>query len=235
MIILISPAKTFKKSDISYGQKPFFLDEANTLINQLKIMSKTDLRKKMKLSDKLTDEVYQYYQNFNQIHQAAIHSYYGHQYKQINIDQLEQKYHDNIKKHLYILSGLYGILNAYDDISFYRLEMMNKSLGNLYAFWKDKMTKYINTHHQHEVIYNLCSDEYGKLVKHLDQVITIHIYQHKNNTLSIHSMEAKRMRGLFVQHIIKNPDIDIKTLNIDGYKFSKVYTDDHQYYFIKEL
>lgn len=234
MIILISPAKTFKKTDISYHKKPFYLNEAITLVERLKHLSKSDLKKQMKLSDKLTDEVYQFYQNFNQIHQAAIHSYHGHQYKHINIDQLEQKYHDNIKKHLYILSGLYGILNAFDDISFYRLEMMNKSLGNLYAFWKDKLTDYFNTYHQHEVIYNLCSDEYGKLVKHLDQVITIHIYQHKNNNLSIHSMEAKRMRGLFVQHIIKNPHMDIKSLNIDGYKFSTDHSDEHQYYFIKE-
>jgi len=235
MILFISPAKTFRKNDISYQQAPFFLKEATYINKQLKALPIETLKKKMKLSDKLATQVYTDYQNFNKHHQAAIHSYYGHQYKHIDIDSLEQHYHDQIKQHVFILSGLYGILNAYDDISFYRLEMQDKTLFNLYQYWKPKIKAYIDTHYKHEVIYNLCSNEYGQLIDYLDQCITIDIYQLKNDKLKIHSMEAKRMRGLFVHHLIQNPNIDIKQLIIDGYHYSKNHSTDKHYVFIKEI
>lgn len=233
MIIFISPAKTFHITQISYNQKPFFYRIAKALNKELKALSILDISSKMKVSTKLAEQIKYDYETFDKANYAAIFSYYGHQYKNLDIDTLYPKYKGNISK-LYILSGLYGILNAFDDISHYRLEMENKTIKNLYTYWKPKVTKYIKTYHHDQTIINLCSDEYGKLIKDLEQTITIDFYQRKNNQLSIHSMEVKKMRGLFTRHLLSNDDVDIKKIVIDGYIFDQSLSDHHHYLFIKE-
>lgn len=234
MIIVISPAKTFKVHPLSRNQEPFFLSDAKLLHLKLSKLSKKMITKKMKVSDRLAESIYDQYQHFGENKNAAIFSYFGHQYKHIDAISLIPLYESSLSN-LYILSGLYGLLNAFDDISPYRLEMQDKSIGNLYHFWKPKLTDYIHDKFNQEVIYNLCSDEYGSLIKHLDQTITIEFYQLKHEKLSIHSMEVKKMRGLFARHMIMNPDQDVKTINIDGYHFDPLKSNNQTYIFIKEV
>ncbi len=234
MMIMISPAKTFKVHPLSRNQEPYFLSDAKLLHAKLSKLSKKMITKKMKVSDRLADSIYDQYQHFGKKENAAIFSYFGHQYRHIDALSLIPHYESSLSN-LYILSGLYGLLNAFDDISPYRLEMQDKTIGNLYDFWKPRLTAYIHDKFKHEVIYNLCSDEYGSLIKDLDQTITIEFYQLKNEKLSIHSMEVKKMRGLFARHMIINPDQDVKTIEIDGYLFDPLKSNIQTYVFIKEV
>ncbi len=234
MMIMISPAKTFKVHPLSRNQEPYFLSDAKLLHAKLSKLSKKMITKKMKVSDRLADSIYDQYQHFGKKENAAVFSYFGHQYRHIDALSLIPHYESSLSN-LYILSGLYGLLNAFDDISPYRLEMQDKTIGNLYDFWKPRLTAYIHDKFNHEVIYNLCSDEYGSLIKDLDQTITIEFYQLKNEKLSIHSMEVKKMRGLFARHMIINPDQDVKTIEIDGYLFDPLKSNIQTYVFIKEV
>ncbi|MFA6801424.1 MAG: YaaA family protein [Acholeplasmataceae bacterium] len=234
MIIMISPAKTFKESAISFDQIPYFINESNELNKKLKVLNQRTIIKKMKVSEKLAQQIYDDYQHFGNHQSAAIFSYDGYQYKNLNIESIYPLYQSNIKNHLYIISGLYGLLNAFDDISKYRLEIKDKTIGNLYDFWKPKILDYIQSKFKDETIINLCSNEYGQIIKDLKQTITIDFYKRKNNQLSIHSMEVKRLRGLYTKSLLINPNQDLTMMNIDNYLYNHNLSDQNHMVFIKE-
>lgn len=235
MIICISPAKTFNIQPYSINQKPYLNKGAHMMIDKLKTLDKETIIKKMKVSKKLAHQIMDDYAHFGQVTNAAIFSYYGHQYRHFDIASLDPSFYPNLKKHLFILSAVYGILNALDDISVYRLEMQDKSIMNLYDYWSPKIPAYIHKFHQGETIINLCSKEYGKIIEPLENTITIDIFQLKQNKLSIHSMEAKRMRGLFARYLVEHPDANLKHINIDGYHFNEEKSNYHHYVYIKEI
>lgn len=224
MIIFISPAKTFRKSNIKSSITPVFLNETQKIVTKLQKLSKNDIKTKMRVSDKVAMQTYDYYQSFNKDSQPAIYSYFGHQYRHIDIDSLDQNDLHYMHNHVYIMSGLYGLLRPLDLISFYRLEMQDKTLIDLYAFWSPKIDNHIKTHHKDEILINLASKEYGQIIDHLDQTYTIEFYQIKKGKKSIHSMEAKKLRGLILHYIIKHKIStlnDIKAITIDNYEFNQ--------------
>ncbi len=235
MIVLISPAKTFNIRPYSKGLTPYYNMEAQELIKSLKKLDKNTIIKKMKVSEKLATQIMEDYKNFGKTKNSAIFSYYGHQFKHFDVDSIATNQYDTIAQSLYILSGLYGILNAFDDISPYRLEMQDKTLFNLYDYWHDKIHKFIDTKHKGETIINLCSHEYGQLVDHLEQTITINFSQKIDNNYKIHSMEVKKLRGLFARHLMLNINDDLKSIAIDGYTFDEKLSDDHHYTYVKEI
>ena len=237
MIIFISPAKTFRQSLKEHQTKPIFLSCALKINKALKSFKKTELMDKMKISQKVADQTFQYIHNFNQNVMPAIDSYYGHQYKHLNIDSFSPEDLNYTKSHLYILSGLYGLLRPFDGISYYRLEMNYKFLFNLYDFWQEKITTYLKNNHPNEVFINLCSNEYGKLLK-FDSVIQIEFYQIKASSLKIHAMEAKKLRGLMASYLLKNQIQSIskiKNIIIDGYAFNEKLSDQKHFIFTKEI
>ncbi len=223
MILLISPAKTFKVSDQKSDQNPLFDKKTKTLLKHLKSLSTKQIEKDMKVSEKVAQKTYAYYQSFNKHLQPAIFTYFGHQYRFIDADSMNKEHIAYLNNHLYILSGLYGLLRPLDQISFYRLEMMDKSFINLYDFWTKTIQTYLIKNHQDDILLNLASAEFGQIIDKLDFVYTIEFYIMKNNEKTIHSMEAKRMRGLFTNYIIKNQInnlTQLKTISIDGYAYN---------------
>ncbi|MCD4827073.1 MAG: YaaA family protein [Acholeplasmataceae bacterium] len=222
MILLISPAKTFKVSDQKSDQNPLFDKKTKTLLKHLKSLSTKQIEKDMKVSEKVAQKTYEYYQSFNKHLQPAIFTYFGHQYRFIDADSMNKEHITYLNSHLYIISGLYGLLRPLDCISFYRLEMMDKSFINLYDFWTESIQTYLIKNHQDDILINLASAEFGQIIDKLDFVYTIEFYIMKNNEKTIHSMEAKRMRGLFTNYIITNQIntlTQLKTISIDGYAY----------------
>ena len=236
MIIFISPAKTFRETHISFGHKPYFHKDALDLIEKLKNLPIVTLEKKMKVSNRLANNILNAYNHFDENHHTAVFSYFGHQYRHFDITSIDSSNYPYIKDHLYILSGLYGVVNAFDDISHYRLEMQDKTIMNLYKFWQPKIHKFIQTKLSGETIINLCSNEYGQLISNLEQTISIDFQQlKKNGTYGIHSMEVKKMRGLFARHLVIYPKSDIKSIVIDNYFFQKDLSNNQKYVFVQTL
>ncbi len=229
MILFISPAKTFRMTPIKPTDKPIFLTEAHYLVQCLQKISLKALKTNMKLSDKIAEQTHLYYQNFNLSTAPAIYSYFGHQFKHIAPDTLDKEIISYMNQHLYILSGLYGLLRPLDGLSSYRLEMQDQTITNLYNFWSDKIINHINMHHKNQLLINLASHEYGQLIEHLDNVYTILFYQIKHKKTSIHSMEAKKLRGLMTRHILTEKIDDLKTLKsvvIEGYTYNDTLSND---------
>ena len=238
MILFISPAKTFRKTTQTSDHQPVMKSESLPLLTKLKRMSVKTLANHMNISLKVAETTHEYYQNFDINSSPAIYTYFGHQYKHINPDALSIEQINFMNDHLYILDGLYGLIRPLDLISYYRLEMQDKTIRNLYKYWTPKITAYLNQNHQDDILINLASNEYGQIIKDLNQTYTIEFYQQKNDKLSIHSMEAKKLRGLMVHHICKhqlNSLDDLYQVEIEGYRYHQKHSKEKTLLFIKEL
>lgn len=238
MKILLSPAKTFAKDHIYANEVPYFEREAKHLHNALKKITPEYLQKQMKLSDDLLTEVLFYIKSFGKEKYQAIYTYKGQAFKSFDVLSLDQTSLTYMRDHLLILSGLYGILKPDDGISLYRLEMKDLTLGNLYTYWKPKMKSYFDSFCKGELIINLASEEYAKVLPLHMNIITIDFFEIKDGKLQKKSMAIKTMRGKFARYLIEHQIecLDhIKKIIIDGYHYHESYSHASTLVFIKEV
>lgn len=224
MLILIGPAKTFSNNKFKTTNKHKFIKETDYLINELKTLSTDDLKKKMKLTDKLAETTYNYYQNINNASYEAINLYYGQVFKQIDYLTLNNEEKTYINEHVKIISALYGILNPLDGINNYRLDFTNNFITNLYKYWED----YFNNYFKDKLLISLLSNEFLKIIPKTN-LININFTTSK-------SMELKTLRGRFLRALAINnvKDIDdIKKISVDGYTYSATLSNSNNLVFTK--
>lgn len=239
MKIIISPAKTFKIRKIK-NKNPSCLYESkkNELVSIIKEKSVEELKKLWKCSDKIAEESYNLYQNFDEAPKGcAILSFDGIQYQYMDVNSFDEKQLEYLEKHLRILSGLYGILRPLDEISKYRLDFEDK-LINLYEFWEDE----IRNHFKGEEIIDLASKEYGQnIYKYLDKTpvkidFKEEVFVEGNIKLKTKATPSKILRGRMVNYMARNNVEDIEQLkkfSCDGYNYSEDYSDINKLVFVK--
>ncbi len=146
-----------------------------------------------------------------------------------------------------MLSGLYGVLRPLDLIQPYRLEMGTKLKTprgkTLYEFWGDEITEKINgelEEQRNKTLVNLASNEYFKAVNPEllpGRLITPVFKDYNNGTYKILSFFAKKARGYMASYIVKNridkPD-DIKSFDVDGYKYNESFSNDDNWVFTRK-
>ena len=235
MKIIISPAKKLNTNIECENAKmhTLFLKESEELIRVLQKMSVNEIKVLMGLSNNLAQLNWQRFQDWdisNSNTYIAIELFNGAVYEGINAKNFNKSDNDFAQNNLRILSGLYGILKPNDLILPYRLEMGTKLKtikgNNLYRFWLDKLYQNIGEELNHEVLINLASNEYSKVLKLNkieSEVITPVFKDYKNGKLKIISFYAKRARGEMVNFIIKNKITSYEELKLfknNGYSFS---------------
>lgn len=228
MIILISPSKTFKHTNMRGTNLPIFHQQSLVLRSQLKSFSSDDFRKGFKISEKMALDVYQYYHEEGQTFSSG-HLYDGILYKKLNIETLKIAK----KQRLFIFSALYGLLTPYDQIYKYRLDFQQTLLKNLYAYWQEPIHTYLKAF-ENEVIINLASSEFSKLLNNDLGVITIH-FQLVGKKIS--NVLLKQMRGMLARHLLENDETldGIKRLEISGFKYDASTSNSFHYFFIKTI
>jgi cytoplasmic iron level regulating protein YaaA (DUF328/UPF0246 family) len=255
MLAVISPAKKLDFETEPHFQEhtqPKFLDKADILVGQARRLSRADLGRTMKLSDKLADLNFQRFQDFStpftlaNAKQAAW-VFNGDTYIGLDATNLGPADLDFAQDHLRILSGLYGLLRPLDLIQPYRLEMGAKfqppQADNLYGFWDGQLTAAINeataTQNDRSVI-NLASVEYFKAVHEDDligPVITPVFKEVKSGVAKVLGMFAKKARGAMAHFIIKNrlddPD-QLKSFDADGYAHRPDLSEGNTWVFTRE-
>lgn len=215
MVVLLSPSKTFSNSKLKGSSKPYFINKTKVLLNKLKELNKDEIKDIFKVSDKLAEVVFNYYNNETLV--SAISLYQGEVFKALNYENLTFK--DN---KLYILSALYGVLRPFDSISKYRLDFNIKAFGNLYNYWSEDVSNYFKNNYQEDFIVDLSSNEFSKLLVNLDNVYKVNFKDNNNKRLS--SVLLKQLRGYFANIIInKNiKSIDgLKDLNVEGFIYDE--------------
>lgn len=250
--ILLAPTKNLQSSPAQYteGYQPFFQDEAQLIINNLKRKSVEELSKLMRISNEIAEMNAERFKNWNkssgkktEFH--AIHIYSGEAFKAFDFESLDKHHYKKLHESLFIISGLYGLLKPFDMIYPYRLEMgLNYSpqedCRNLYQFWNERLTTYLSGNlKKDDVIVNLASQEYSSAIdfnKLGRRIITPYFKEYKNGELKMIMMFAKNARGKMARYIIENEikrDDDLKKFNRDGYSFSENLSSESDWVFIR--
>lgn len=201
MKIIISPAKSMALGN-GVGRDVKFNDYTYKIVDEIKKLSLEELQKKFKLSDRLSLEMYNYYQNFeNNKCYRAIDLYNGTVYKKLNI-----KEKDFFNEHVIILSALYGPIKPTDYIKPYRLDFSKviKIDGISHkTIMRDVFNDYLKKHlKEGELIFNLASFEFNKLLdfKGFD-FLDIDFFDFYDGEYYFNAAFAKEGRARVVSHI----------------------------------
>lgn len=234
--IIISPAKKITdKNDFTH---PFtsllFVSEAGRLHNYLKSLDFSQLKKIYQASDKITSEMMDVNNRFaaDKGFLHALYAYDGIQYKTMAPGIMDDSSISYLADHLFIVSGLYGLLRPFDPIVPYRLEMQAKidfdGYHDLYHFWNDKLAKILDG----KTVINLASDEYARAVTpYLDpkQIISVSFKEIDNGRLIEKGVYVKMARGAMVRYLADGQIRDLSLIkdfcDLD-YRFDPLLSDD---------
>lgn len=218
-------------NSVSYDyQEPQLLKKAQELANYVSSLPVEQLATAMHLSSVKAAKTHTLMQlwNASNNHLPAIDAFLGDIYSGLQAHSLSANDRAYANEHLYILSGLYGVLKALDSIMPYRLEMgyrlPNEPYKNLYAYWNDAIAKVLPAD---KLVINLSAVEYTKAV--LPYLRESTIIAPKFMTISPKTGEptfvvvhAKIARGAYAHWLIKNRINDLDNLmkfNELGYTF----------------
>lgn len=257
MQLITAPSKTQLFNGRAYAEHtlPCMPEKTKILIDQLKSMGRKELALLMKTSEKLTESTFQKIRDFVQPFtldnaKQALFTFQGDAYSAIPAEQYSKEQLCYAQKHLFILSGLYGILRPLDLMQPYRLEMgsrlaINLATGeikNLYQFWRENITDTINLSLATDVdgiLINLASQEYSKVIdqkKLQGKMVTITFKQLNKGELKVIPIHAKKARGLMI-HFAISRQLDnaaaLKDFRLNGYSYSKEDSTETEWFFFR--
>ena len=250
IIMVLSPAKTLdlteldtrefansavNASTISKLSKQYDTgkcDPAKTTMvwNQMRTKTEGELKKLLKLSDKLARTAKDFWAEFtieNEDEGAfhpAIFTFSGPAFQGLSPSTCDTDTLSYLASNLFILDPVYGALRSLQSMQAYRLEMgvtnlfgqskQSSKKQSLAAFWKDSMTAYLGNEltktskvckSEGAILVNLASEEYSISIQPHDlprNTIFLNVIFHtKGRIVSIH---AKRARGLMARYLAEN-------------------------------
>jgi len=238
MLAILSPAKSLdfdSRPATRKASRPAFLDDAETLIEDLAKLEPQDVSRLMGISAALGELNHDRYQRWRKTargaKQAAL-AFTGDVYQGLEAWNFSPPELTSLQRRVRILSGLYGLLRPMDRIHPYRLEMgttLATTRGaDLYAFWGDRITEALNDElagHRNKTLVNLASNEYWRAVKPAKlnaKVLHARFLEARDGDYRMISFSAKKARGLMAAYIAKNRVETVKALKAfdwQGYRF----------------
>lgn len=249
--IMISPAKKMNVMEEAPADAgvPRFLERTKDIKNYLQSLDYGTLKEIWKCNDKLAQL------NFGRLREMeldrrvtpAVFAYEGIQYQCMAPMVFEQKHLDYIETHLYILSGFYGILKAFDGVVPYRLEMQarlswkrkDQVVTSLYDYWGSSL--YEALAEENPTIINLASQEYARAVLpwKTPQVRFVECvfgeWDGQKGKVRVKATAAKMARGAMVrymaEHQVDQAD-DLKLFDLMGYKYREELSGENTFVFV---
>ena len=219
------------------SQEPALKAYAQELAEYLKTLSIDELKKTMNLSDGMAEKTQRLIQSWSPDNPTlpAIDAFLGDIYSGLQVQSFTDEDRGYANTSLFILSGLYGVLRALDQIQPYRLEMGYKLPGNddvssrldvksLYNYWGDKIARQLPVDRD---IINLSAVEYTKVVFPYLKDATIITPKFltvspKNGEPTFVTVHTKIARGAFARWLIQHKVRDLEMLkefNEIGYEY----------------
>ena len=247
MKILIHSSKTMKStmSDTIPMKRPIFESQARALNSHLLQLNESDIARLMKISPKLAKEVSSTIEQWSSVEPSpAALTFRGDIYSGLQAQEWSASDWDFAQKHLWILSGLYGILRPRDGVKPYRLEMGYKLTmdgKSLADFWSDGLGHEVA---EHNFYVNLTAEEYLKAIKkHLQgksvftpRFLTV---SRKSNEPVFVTVHTKIARGAFADWLIRNKITDpgdMLSFGELGYRYnSELSTPNDPVFVVKEF
>ncbi len=236
-------------ADIDRSTQPHFIDKAEELHEVVKKMSPKKLMSLMHISQKLADENWERNQEWkpepdtNEGSQAAM-IFRGEVYRGFDFANIPSESYDYLASNMKILSGLYGLLNAFDRIMPYRLEMGTalkyKRKKNLYAFWGDDITEYLNSQLQeNEPVIDIASNEYTKAINQKilkGKWIEVDFKDEREGKLKSIMTYFKHARGAMLRECAINKVEtmeELKSLIVDNYSYKEELSTESKLVFVR--
>lgn len=234
MKIILSPAMSFNPNAKPSTDKPSSLDKTQDIISSLQKLSLEELQRLLACSEALAEINFERYLNFFEQEQYRACEYFdGVAFKALDAQSLGTSQLEVLNNTLYILSGLYGALKAFDGISAYRLELKTKlSIGthkNLYEFWGESFYTTVSKDKPSSII-NLASKEYSQALEPYLQdecFVTCTFKAQTPQKLKVCSVAAKRARGLMARYIATHSIShwhNLAMFNWEGYSYSDAHS-----------
>lgn len=218
----------FAQADLSM---PLYIHQASELQRLLATMDAADIARLMKISDKLATGVKDRINEWRaegDLSPAAL-TFRGDIYSGLRAQNWNERQRAYATEHLWILSGLYGILRPYDGIQPYRLEMgysLQIDGRSLYDYWNEELSVVVAAE---DLYINLTADEYLRAIKKslghatiiAPKFLTISPKTGQPIFVTVH---AKIARGAFANWLITHQVQAVDTLReFDdlGYRYDK--------------
>lgn len=250
---MISPAKKMRINDDFPAEvsSPQLLEQTEQIMKYLQSLDPEALKEIWKCNDKLVQENTERLKNMNLQNRLtpAVIAYEGIQYQTMAPGIMDQNSLEYLKNHLYILSGFYGILRAFDGVVPYRLEMQAKmkwQWKTLYEYWGDRLCEIFAR--PGDTIINLASKEYSKAIEpwlkeDISMITCVFgeqeegICGQKMPGVKVKATAAKMARGAMVRYMAENQVTDPEKLkNFDwmGYRYIEKLSDSSIWVFAVE-
>ena len=244
MLAVLSPAKNLDRSPCPTPvtpTQPALMQDTAALMKTTRNLSQAKIRELMKLSPELAKLNYDRFRSFelpftpdNAL--PAAFTFAGDVYRGLDARSLSTPDLEWAQEHVWILSGLYGVLRPLDLIQAYRLEMGTK-LGtrrgkNLYEFWGDAIREQLDAQldgHEDPTLVNLASNEYfraarAKSLRHGVVTCVFEDWKSHADEGKVISFLAKIARGKMARWIITQR-VDraegLKDFAVDRYRLDK--------------
>ena len=247
MRIIISPAKKMNADTDSFPSRglPRMLERTEVLLAKLREMSYEELKALWKCNNQIAELNFQRLRamDLRRGLTPALMAYEGIQYQYMAPGVFTQEALDYVSEHLRILSGFYGVLQPFDGVAPYRLEMQAKlpvaGAKDLYSFWGDRIAKEVFA--GADCVLNLASKEYSvcvtRYVPEGARVVTCVFGERKDGKVVEKGTQCKMARGEMVRFLAENQFMepeDAKEFDRLGYRFSWEASNGDTYVFIKD-
>ena len=253
--MVLSPAKTLDfsgeppETDHSW---PHLIDDAASLVEQMRGCSESTLSSLMGISDRLAKGSAGYFRDWRlpftpRNARPAIFAFSGDVYRGLDAASFDVGQLACAQQRLRILSGLYGVLRPLDLIQPYRLEMglalINRRGKDLYAFWGPRVAEALYAQMAalgSDTLVNLASEEYFRVVRNAPaqgRWVTPVFKDFKNGRYKVVSFFAKRARGMMANFAIRRRLRDaeeLKRFEDGGYRYDAAGSDDRQWVFLRD-
>lgn len=238
MKIIFSPSKEmdFEKESLSFFTDDVsYLDKTKKIYEILIQLSKEEISKRFKIRGEILDNFLKDLNAFENLKEKpAIEAYSGLSFRQLLLNEYTEENFQFVYKHLIILSALYGYTKGTELIKNHRLDFSIKIFEemSLYKYWEDYVN---NIFQEEEVIFNLASKEYSKLLNRKKlNIIDFEFYE--NEDFKQISANSKKARGEMLNLIILNQITEIKKvkeLSMKEYIFREDLSEKNKIVFMK--
>ncbi len=246
MRIIIAPAKKMTtKTVLPWTELPALLNQSEVLLECLRELSFDECKKLWGCSQKLAELNYERLRAMDLRCDLvpALLAYEGIQYQYMGAAVLDEDSYAYLQEHLRILSGFYGVLQPFDGVTPYRLEMQAKlrvgDAANLYEFWGSSL--YDSVMAGNQAVVDLASVEYSKGVSdHLregDRFLKVIFGELDQGKVVQKGTRAKMARGEMVRYMAANQVEEFEELKNFmglGYQFASQWSDENEYVFLAE-
>ncbi len=231
-IIIISPSKEMDRT--SGIEAPLLSTTSEYIYQTIRYMNLNQLQDILSINHQKAITVFDDYAHLLQhTAKAAINTYDGIAYRQLDTDKLDPQF---IENHLVILSAFYGPITALTPINPYRLDFTSKIKINnqtLKRLWKQPFNDFLQDHH----VINLASKEFSDIINlnqcHLWQV---EFYADQTLTKRAPSATVKKLRGALTHHLLCHQDFSelcFKKFKFDMYSLHSIDTVNKRYIYAK--